>query len=74
MFGMTYYTVDEAARRLGVKPSLIRRLIKKGIIEAVRLGEDDYRITSTEIEGIENSGLLEGYGDEDEDEDEDEES
>jgi excisionase family DNA binding protein len=66
MFGMTYYTVDEAARRLGVPPSLIRRLIKGGIIEAVRLGGGDYRISSTEIEGIENSGLLKGYVDESE--------
>jgi excisionase family DNA binding protein len=64
---MTYYTVKQAARRTGVPDSLILQLCQEGVIEAVHLSGNDYRITSTELENIEEAGLLKGYVDEDED-------
>jgi len=34
------YSVNEAAQRLGLDPSQIRRLLKKGEIEGKKLGRD----------------------------------
>jgi hypothetical protein len=34
------YSVNEAAQKLGLDPSQVRRLLKKGIIEGKKLGHD----------------------------------
>jgi len=34
------YSVNEAAQRLGLDPSQVRRLLKKGQIEGKKLGHD----------------------------------
>ncbi|MFC1905736.1 helix-turn-helix domain-containing protein [Chloroflexota bacterium] len=34
------YSVSEAAEKLGLDPSQVRRLLKKGIIEGKKLGHD----------------------------------
>jgi excisionase family DNA binding protein len=36
----TVYTVNEAAQKLGLDPSQIRRLLKKGEIAGKKLGRD----------------------------------
>lgn len=45
-------TKDQAAERLGVTRSFIDRLIKRGDLQAVKLGTRTYRIPEDEIQRL----------------------
>ncbi len=50
----TVYTVTEAARRLQVDPTTIRRWIREGRLKATRANFREWRITDAAIRELEN--------------------
>jgi excisionase family DNA binding protein len=45
-------TVAEAARRLAVDPLTVRRMIRRGELESVRVGSRLVRVRSTDIDAL----------------------
>jgi excisionase family DNA binding protein len=53
-----YISVSEFAKKFSVSTSLVYSLIKIGELEAVKIGDRNYRISPRTVEGVENSHLL----------------
>jgi len=54
----THITVEEAARRLNVPASAVRRHIREGRLPALRSGEREVRILPSDLEKLQT--LLQG--------------
>jgi excisionase family DNA binding protein len=58
MSELTYISVARFADKFNVSTTLVYNLIKQGEIEAIKIGDRNYRISSRTVEGVENSGLF----------------
>jgi len=53
-----YISVAEVAEMFSVSTTLVYKLIREGILPAVRIGDKNYRISPEAIKGIKEKGLF----------------
>lgn len=53
-----YISVAEMAEMFSVSTTLVYKLIREGILPAVRIGEKNYRISPEAVQGIKERSLF----------------